>query len=211
MPGHEAILGEDFAERHLEAFRQTRRAFHHLIPDCHTIATDAEECAMFSAYFARVFAAMGITLSWAEIETLSHLQVYRDDRYIVFDDVLTALDDLHRTYRLGILSDAPPSTRRIMGTVGVTARLDAATYSCEIGVLKPDPAIYRRALDKLGATATETVFVDDLSGNLRGAQALGIHGVQMRRPMPARFAMASAWDGPIIHDLVSLGPLLETM
>lgn len=211
MPGHEAILGEDFAEKHLDAFRQKRRAFHYLIPDGHVVSTDVEECAMFPAYFKGVFTAMGMPLSREDLETLSHLQVYRDDRYIVFDDVLTALDDLHRTYRLGILSDAPPSTRRIMDTIGVTERLDAATYSCEIGVLKPNPEIYRRALDKLGAVAEETVFVDDMPGNLLGAQALGIHGIQMRRPMPARFVMPPAWDGPVVSDLVSLGPLLATM
>ena len=43
-------------------------------------------------------------------------------------------------------------------------------------LIKPDPAIYRLALDRFGLRAEEALFVDDNAANVAGAQGLGIHG-----------------------------------
>ena len=44
-------------------------------------------------------------------------------------------------------------------------------------IVKPDPAIYRLALDRFGVRADETVFVDDNAANIAAARALGIESV----------------------------------
>ncbi|HWK35077.1 HAD family phosphatase [Sphingomonas sp.] len=44
-------------------------------------------------------------------------------------------------------------------------------------LVKPDPAIYRLALDRFGLAPGEAVFVDDNAANIDAADALGIHGV----------------------------------
>ncbi|MDB5674448.1 MAG: hydrolase [Sphingomonas bacterium] len=44
-------------------------------------------------------------------------------------------------------------------------------------MMKPDPAIYRLALDRFGLRPEEAVFVDDNRDNVAGAAALGIHGI----------------------------------
>jgi putative hydrolase of the HAD superfamily len=51
---------------------------------------------------------------------------------------------------------------------------DAVVISGEIGLRKPDPAIYELALDRMGVPAESVVFVDDLPGNLKPARALGM-------------------------------------
>jgi 2-haloacid dehalogenase len=43
--------------------------------------------------------------------------------------------------------------------------------------VKPDPAIYRLALDRFGVRADETVFVDDNPANIAAARALEIESV----------------------------------
>ncbi|MBR5961019.1 MAG: HAD-IA family hydrolase, partial [Clostridia bacterium] len=48
------------------------------------------------------------------------------------------------------------------------------TYSCELGVFKPDRRMYLDALAKAGVPAEETVFIDDSVINLDGAAELGI-------------------------------------
>lgn len=58
------------------------------------------------------------------------------------------------------------------------AMFDAIVLSCEHGVRKPDPEIYRIALDAIGLPAHECVFVDDLGGNLKPARALGLHTIR---------------------------------
>jgi len=44
-------------------------------------------------------------------------------------------------------------------------------------MMKPDPAIYRLALDRFGLQAEEAVFIDDNADNVAGAAALGIHAI----------------------------------
>ncbi len=46
-------------------------------------------------------------------------------------------------------------------------------------VRKPDPAIYRRLLDRLGLPAGECVFLDDIGRNLKAAQELGMHTIKV--------------------------------
>jgi putative hydrolase of the HAD superfamily len=53
-------------------------------------------------------------------------------------------------------------------------RFDAVVISSEVGIRKPDPAIYRLAADKLGVAPEACVFVDDMAINLRSAQEVGM-------------------------------------
>lgn len=54
---------------------------------------------------------------------------------------------------------------------------DAIIDSHEVGMRKPDPAIYHRTLDALGARAARTAFLDDLAANVEAADRLGLHGI----------------------------------
>jgi epoxide hydrolase-like predicted phosphatase len=57
---------------------------------------------------------------------------------------------------------------------------DAWVISSEVGLRKPDPAIYELAVERLGLPPEACVFVDDLPGNLKPAAALGIATVLHR-------------------------------
>ena len=52
------------------------------------------------------------------------------------------------------------------------------TLSAEVRLIKPDPAIYEHTLHGLGASAAETLFVDDREPNIRAARALGMRAIQ---------------------------------
>ena len=55
---------------------------------------------------------------------------------------------------------------------------DVVIDSSEVGIRKPNPAIYQLALDRLGGVAPErAVFLDDYPGNVLAAQRLGMHGI----------------------------------
>ncbi len=66
------------------------------------------------------------------------------------------------------------------------------TWSCELRTAKPDPAIYRHTLEKLGVSAAEALFIDDIPANIAAARALGIDGIlftdvaQLRRDLETR-------------------------
>jgi epoxide hydrolase-like predicted phosphatase len=57
---------------------------------------------------------------------------------------------------------------------------DAVVISGEVGLRKPDPAIYRLAAERLGVAPERLVFVDDLPGNLKPARALGMTTIAHR-------------------------------
>lgn len=59
---------------------------------------------------------------------------------------------------------------------------DAVVISCDVGLRKPEPEIYRHTAGLLGRDPQDCVFVDDLGSNVRAAEALGMTGVQHRSP-----------------------------
>lgn len=65
---------------------------------------------------------------------------------------------------------------------------DAWVISSEVGLRKPDPAIYELAAQRLGLPVTACVFVDDLPGNLKPARALGMATVLHRGDAAATLA-----------------------
>ena len=54
---------------------------------------------------------------------------------------------------------------------------DVLVWSYQLRVTKPDAAIYRYVLEKLGTQPAETLFIDDRPVNVKAANALGIKGV----------------------------------
>jgi len=54
---------------------------------------------------------------------------------------------------------------------------DDIVDSHEVGLRKPNPAIFQLALARLGAEAGRTVFLDDVATNVSAAESVGIHGV----------------------------------
>ena len=53
-------------------------------------------------------------------------------------------------------------------------RFDVLVWSYQLRMAKPDPAIYRHTLDKLGTRPEETLFLDDKLVNVEAARALGM-------------------------------------
>lgn len=66
------------------------------------------------------------------------------------------------------------------------------TWSSELRMAKPEPAIYQHTLEKMGVAAGEALFIDDLQKNIDAARVLGIDGIlftdvpQLRRDLAAR-------------------------
>jgi epoxide hydrolase-like predicted phosphatase len=69
---------------------------------------------------------------------------------------------------------------------------DARVISSEVGLRKPDPAIYALAAERLGLAPAACVFVDDLPGNLKPARALGMATVLHRGDAEATLAEVRA-------------------
>jgi putative hydrolase of the HAD superfamily len=71
--------------------------------------------------------------------------------------------------------------------VPVDDLFDAVVDSCVAGVRKPDPRIYRLALDAVDVDAEAAVFLDDHPANVAAAEALGMRGIVVGRDRLAAF------------------------
>ena len=69
---------------------------------------------------------------------------------------------------------------------------DTCVISSEVGLRKPDPAIYELAAARLGLQPADCVIVDDLGGNLKPARALGMATVLHRGDATATLAELDA-------------------
>lgn len=91
------------------------------------------------------------------------------------------IQGLRPRYKIGILSNAWSDARHFHNTkFNMNAWVDAAIYSAEVKLLKPDPRIYQMLLSQLDLTASECIFVDDKPVNIEAAQALGMVGILCR-------------------------------
>jgi len=87
-----------------------------------------------------------------------------------------------RGLRLGLVSNAfDPGwlLHRDLEQMGLSQRLDFSVFSSEVGVRKPHPAIFERALEALEVEPERALFVGDrLYEDVRGAAELGMTTVQ---------------------------------
>jgi len=76
-------------------------------------------------------------------------------------------------------------------------QFDAHVFSHEVGLLKPDAAIYRLALERCDTEAGRTIFVDDLSANVEGARAAGLRAIQYETAEQVRRELTKLGVSPI--------------
>jgi putative hydrolase of the HAD superfamily len=106
---------------------------------------------------------------------------------------------------LGILKEVAASNQCMVGALNNEARetneyrfehfglrklFKVALSSCYVGMRKPEPAIYRRALDILGRPAGRILFIDDRAENVAGAEAAGIKAIRFEGEAALRRELA---------------------
>lgn len=77
--------------------------------------------------------------------------------------------------RLGIIANQPPRIEQVLRARGLWELFDIHAVSDTLGVQKPDPAIFRWALDRAGCDAGDAAMVGDrIDNDIRPAKALGM-------------------------------------
>ena len=135
-------------------------------------------------YWDKVRTQLG--LDRRAIEVLRH-DFYKGDQ--VNSAALDAVTRLRPHYKQAILSNAVPSLLETLRDRFQIAHLfEVIIISASIRVMKPDSRAYRAVLDALRLGAEETIFIDDLSANVRGAKQVGMHAIHFQGaddPVPA--------------------------
>lgn len=105
-------------------------------------------------------------------------QDIKDGEYIN-EPLLSYIEkSLRPKYKIALLSNvARGGLERRIGRDVLDNYFDLIITSAEIGMVKPDPEIYRHTLEKLGVKSKESVFIDDREKYCKGAESLGIKAI----------------------------------
>jgi len=101
------------------------------------------------------------------------------------------IKELGKNYRLFLLSNTSSihikQVNKILHAATGIERLDdlfeKVYLSYEMGLMKPDPAIYLQVLEESGLVAEETLFLDDNADNITAASKLGIDTILVQKPV----------------------------
>jgi putative hydrolase of the HAD superfamily len=97
------------------------------------------------------------------------------------EDMLTAVGGARAAgLKTGLLSNSWGT--RLYPRARIDSLFDAIVISGEVGLRKPDPAIFELALERLDVAADRCVFVDDHPGHLSAAAEVGMTTVLHRSP-----------------------------
>jgi HAD superfamily hydrolase (TIGR01549 family) len=137
----------------------------------------------------------GAPVDRAEAEGIAanYVQTYMDSRRIV-PGAVALMEIVRQHARTAVVTNNTVIEQdEKLATFGLWPHVDALITSEECGVTKPDPAIFRSALERLGVEAHEAVMVGDSWANdIVGAANIGMraiwlnrHGVSCPDPMMA--------------------------
>ncbi len=140
----------------------------------HLMTTVEAEISQFYHLYSLISDALDLSLSEKQREEIARDRALNMENYLPYPGIQEVLETLSKTHRLGVISDTWPSITLQLDHFGITQYFSFLTFSCCLGVFKPDKRMYLDALEKSGVPASETVFIDDIPGNLDGAAALGI-------------------------------------
>jgi putative hydrolase of the HAD superfamily len=115
----------------------------------------------------------------------------------LYDDAIHTLEALRKRFRLGLITNGPSAIQRPkIDHFELVNYFDVLLVSGEVGIDKPDPAIFALALSQIGVDAREALFVGDSpEHDMRGAKAAGMDFVWMNAhsdTLPEGFAQPHA-------------------
>ena len=162
-----------------------------------------EELAFWADYEAILLKTAGV-----EVSKELALQIFTrlrqlDRRLILFDDVLPILGVLKgRGIALGLVSNLSRGLDGHISELGLTAYVDFAITSAEIGAEKPHPPIFLVALERARVSASEAIHIgDQYHSDVLGAKGVGINPLLLDRD--------GFWEG--INDCPRIRGLSETV
>jgi putative hydrolase of the HAD superfamily len=152
--------------------------------------------------FADVLARLDVTPEAAD-EVVSLRREVTRQGLVPVDGVVETITALRgRGLKIGLITVCSEDVPLLWEETPFHGLFDAEVFSATCGLRKPDPRIYRLALDQLGVEPEQAVFVGDgANDELAGAERVGMTAVGVDSPGGE---LPEDWDGPRIRALPEL-------
>jgi len=134
---------------------------------------------------------------------------FLSDALATFERNRPVLKALSERYQLGIVSNFYGNLEAVCQSAGLCSFFKVIVDSYCVGAEKPDPAIFRAALERLGATPEKTVFIgDSLRRDREGARRTGMRFIRIA-PLDVQYAQADRQAESAVTDLHDLTKILQ--
>jgi len=196
IPGTRAILKEYLSGRGLdcreeeigECFEEAYRRLYYGKLSAAAFCTPESDRLFWAGLYRHMLEGLGAPARWGEEQLKRCCHELYDlftspEHYQLFGDVPDCLEELSgRGIKLGIISNFAPTLERILEDRGIRRYFDPVIVSTLVGLEKPDPAIFRLALERTGLDPGRVLYVGDHDLNDLWAPAqVGIDAVKIKR------------------------------
>ena len=114
-----------------------------------------------------------------------------------YEEAEEVLRTLSTSYGIGVIANQSVSSTERLKKWGLTPFISTCLCSFELGLEKPDPAIFKLALERAGCAASEAVFIGDrLDNDIRPARLLGWKTIRVLQGFARFQSPRDIWDEP---------------
>ena len=208
------VLYDDrvYAEAWRRALREAGGEFSDARFDEEYAACRSRQDGSFRVHLATAFLGEDADINALETRAAAYWQYQPGSLHA---DVVSTLTRLRTAgYRLGVIANQPSQVRTAMERDGLVGFFETWGISDDLGLQKPDPALFVRTLELAGVESGRTVMVGDrLDYDVRPAAAAGMRTVWILRgeapddPTPAQLAVPDA----VIEELEQLPAVLDEL
>lgn len=121
--------------------------------------------------------AVGLIKEWQlDVKPDVIKQVWLDLLVGLYPNRIELIQELSKTYHIALLSNTSRYHYQhyIEECKPMFEAMDELFFSFDMGLTKPDAAIFHRVLEQMQWKADETLFLDDSPSNIKGAEKLGL-------------------------------------
>lgn len=159
---------------------------------------------------------LGVSVEYGQIEAAAQIRVHMNRRKVMTlrADAIEVLSRLKlEGYKIGLISNCAFETTTLWKELPLAPLIDAAIFSCLVGMIKPDPRIYGLITEQLDVEPQDCLYVaDGIGQELSAASQIGMYTVQILVPGEEEYdPYREDWDGPVISSLTEILTLIERL
>lgn len=122
---------------------------------------------------------------------------WHSEEEALYPDAISCLQKLYKFYSIGVIANQLPGTAARMENMGLSSYLKLIVASAEEGVAKPDPKIFRMALNRSGCLPEQAVMIGDrLDNDIVPAKRLGMKTVWIKQGFGGLSSIRSPEEEP---------------
>jgi epoxide hydrolase-like predicted phosphatase len=120
------------------------------------------------------------TAAFGDDFDVSEMAMAMRENFAVHHVMVTRVRSLRPQYRTALLTNnVKEFGEGWRSTIPVDELFDVVIDSSHVGSRKPEAAYFAHALDQVGVSADEAVFLDDMACNVEGARDAGLHAIHV--------------------------------